>query len=97
MSDLIDTVRQLLVLNRIDLIRYELQTEIEQTPRRLAALEKQLEERESDRSSKESAASDAAALLREGEVSLAKMEKRRERAQQRIPMLKTSEQVAATQ
>jgi predicted nucleic acid-binding Zn-ribbon protein len=97
MPELIDTVRQLLALNRIDLVRYELQTEIEQTPRRLAALADELTERQSERSLQESTSSDAAAALRAGEESLAKMEKRRERAQQRIPMLKTSDQVAATQ
>lgn len=97
MAELIDTVRDLLSLNRIDLIRYELQTEIEQTPRRLAAQKEELGQREEARDRQAAALSAAQTALKEGEELLTKTERRRDRAEQRIPMLKTAEQVDATQ
>jgi len=97
MTELIDTVRDLLRLNSIDLRRHALQVELQRSPSSLEELDVDLQARnvEGDRLNDELRA--ARTSLGEGEVELSKTEKRRVRAHERIPLLQTAEQVEATQ
>ncbi len=97
MAELIDTVRDLLRLNAIDLRRHALQVELESSPRQLADLDGELSSREATRGRLGDELKTARAALGETEVELSKTEKRRARAQERIPLLQTAEQVAATE
>ncbi len=97
MSGQQQTVRSLLVLNGIDRQRYVLQTELEQTPRRLAQGDVELasaDEESAEAARMLVAAEDGLAL---SEAELVTTESRRQRAQERLPMLTTTEQVEATQ
>jgi len=97
MAELIDTVRDLLRLNAIDLRRHAFQVEVENSPRELAELKSTLATREATRDRLSDELKCARAALGETEVELSKTEKRRARAQERIPLLQTAEQVAATE
>jgi predicted nucleic acid-binding Zn-ribbon protein len=97
MAELIDTVRDLLRLNAIDLRRHALQVELEKSPGELADLATELSCREATGDRLTDELKRARASLGETEVELSKTEKRRARAQERIPLLQTAEQVAATE
>lgn len=97
MAELIDTVRSLLRLNSIDLRRHALQVESESGPRHLADLGTELSSREATRNRLADELKNARSSLGESEVELSKTEKRRARAQDRIPLLQTAEQVSATE
>ncbi len=97
MPELIDTVRDLLRLNAIDLRRRSLQVELENSPRQLDVLGTELSSREATRDRLGDERKTARTALGETEVELSKTEKRRARAQERIPLLQTAEQVAATE
>jgi predicted nucleic acid-binding Zn-ribbon protein len=97
MAELIDTVRDLLRLNSIDLRRHALQVELEKTPARLKALDVELCSRKAERDRLQEELKAARTALGAEEVELSKAEKRRARAHERIPLLQNAEQVEATQ
>jgi predicted nucleic acid-binding Zn-ribbon protein len=97
MAELIDTVRDLLRLNSIDLRRHALQVELETTPSVLKALDVELSSRTAERERLQAEFKAARSALGAAEVDLSKAEKRRVRAQERIPLLQTAEQVEATE
>jgi predicted nucleic acid-binding Zn-ribbon protein len=97
MTELIDTVRDLLRLNQLDLGRHALQVELKQSPARIEELGVNLGSRDAARDRLAGEFRAARSSLAEAEVLLAKTEKRRSRAQERIPLLQTAEQVEATQ
>jgi len=97
MAELIDTIRDLLRLNSIDLRRHALQVELEKTPSGLKALDVELCSRKAERDRLREELKATRTALGAEEVELSKSEKRRARAQERIPLLQNAEQVEATQ
>jgi predicted nucleic acid-binding Zn-ribbon protein len=71
--------------------------ELEQSPTRIEQLAVDQQSRDTKRDELDAEFGAARASLAEGEVLLAKTEKRRARAHERIPLLQTTEQVEATQ
>lgn len=97
MSEHQQTVRNLLILNGLDRQRYALQTELEQTPRRLASCTEELASADEESAEAARALADAENGLASSEAELGSTESRRQRAQERLSMLTTVEQVEATQ
>ena len=86
MAELIDTIRDLLRLNSIDLRRHALQVELEKTPSGLKALDVELCSRKAERDRLREELKASRTALGAEEVELSKSEKRRARAQERIPL-----------
>ena len=97
MSEHQKTVRSLLVLNGLDLQRYALQTELEQTPRSLAVGTEELASADEESGAAAEMLAAAEEGLESSEAELVATESRRQRAQERLAMLTTMEQVDATQ